>query len=220
MKFHMRLAYEGEASKAFAAAKALGRPWGYRVIERAADRLELAKLARAPESPLDLCPRLALERRPGGLQLEGEVELDDKGVTHLTFTALFSAAVFFPVLIQIVGPVIRKQMDGIGLLFTILFMLLTIGVMVSRAYRKRLITSPAYAALRVLGEAIEARARRPRLRVMKAQAARRCAYCHGVFGQAIHWSCARCETCLHADCWDEVGACPTLGCANRAERSA
>jgi hypothetical protein len=42
----------------------------------------------------------------------------------------------------------------------------------------------------------------------------RCAYCHDAFGLDARIRCPRCSTLLHADCWADLGRCPTLGCAH------
>lgn len=40
----------------------------------------------------------------------------------------------------------------------------------------------------------------------------RCAYCHDGLEGAASQPCPGCDTRLHAGCWKEAGACPTLGC--------
>jgi hypothetical protein len=43
----------------------------------------------------------------------------------------------------------------------------------------------------------------------------RCAACHGAL-EAVAWVCPGCATRLHAGCADDLGRCPTLGCARSA----
>lgn len=47
----------------------------------------------------------------------------------------------------------------------------------------------------------------------------RCSYCHDDLGSEPVMVCPRCETRFHRECWDELGPCPTLGCARPASRS-
>ena len=42
-----------------------------------------------------------------------------------------------------------------------------------------------------------------------------CAYCRDSFSAAPPVECGGCRTVLHAECWAEARACPTLGCGER-----
>lgn len=47
----------------------------------------------------------------------------------------------------------------------------------------------------------------------------RCPFCHEVLAKSDAIPCALCGAGLHDTCWLEAGACPTLGCENRALRA-
>ena len=43
----------------------------------------------------------------------------------------------------------------------------------------------------------------------------RCSYCRSDDGAALT-PCPRCQLALHAECWGELEACPTIGCSATA----
>lgn len=45
---------------------------------------------------------------------------------------------------------------------------------------------------------------------------RTCPYCRGAIGDPSPVTCTGCGASLHADCWRELGGCPTIGCSERA----
>jgi hypothetical protein len=52
------------------------------------------------------------------------------------------------------------------------------------------------------------------MRCVQRTSVLRCAFCHDD-ADAPEWSCGRCATRLHEDCFELAGVCPILGCAPR-----